>query len=520
MISTRALGSPLHDLREQVDHGAGVEDELPRLRLRRVILGTAGMAVALGAVGLVVDPAIGVVLVSIGLIPWLWKQPVRGLYLIAGMCALIQQFPLGYTDSLTDRIPLWVNLNGTSSVKIGLSPFEVILLVVAAVTALQGLFSGRLRLSFGRLNGPYYLYGLALLIGVLNGILTGGSLNLVLWGLRPQAYGLIVFVLTCALLRERRQLVTIGLVFIVTEVMTAVLGDWRYFFTLHRTLGSHDSLLAHEDSYFLLLYLVGVGVSLVWWRVRRLSLLLVVFSPLVLLALIQNNRRTGIDATGITMVCFLVLVIRFRRDARRWAILAGSVIGGAYAILVAASWNVQYGLRSELVSPVRSIIGQPTARDLSSDVYRTAENANLIFTYHLSPVTGWGLGKYFPTPTRMADIASLYSLWNLLPHNSLLWVPMSMGAIGLVTFWGLVGMALMESIRAIRIPGDRLVQALGAFCACAIVAELVFAYADLQLENPRNMVTWGILLGLVNVAPRLAARRRGAASAKELMDGD
>lgn len=520
MISTRALGALTGGSPGRAATDGDREEELPRIRFRRVVLGTAGAAVALGTVGLFVDPAIGVVLVSLGLIPWLWKQPVRGLYLIAGMCALIQQFPLHYPDSLTDRIPLWLNLDGTSSVKVGLSPFEVILLVVAVVTGMRGLFAGRLRLSFGRLNAAYYLYGVALLIGVLNGLATGGSVNLMLWGLRPQAYGLILFLLTCALVRERRQVVTIGIVFVVTELMTAVLGDWRYFVTLQRNLGGQNSLLAHEDSYFLLLYVVITGVSLVWWRVRRLWLPLVLLSPLVLLALIQNNRRTGIDATGIVLVCFLVLVIRFRPDARKWAILAGTVIGGAYAILAAASWHVQYGIRSELVSPLRSIIGQPTARDLSSDAYRTAENANLIFTYHQSPITGWGLGKDFLTPNAMANISGFYSLWNLLPHNSLLWVPMSMGVIGLVTFWALVGLALMESIRAIRMPGDRLVQGLGAFCACAIVAELVFAYADLQLSSPRNMVTWGILLGLANVAPRLAARRHGAPPAEELLDGD
>ncbi|MBO0703249.1 MAG: O-antigen ligase family protein, partial [Candidatus Dormibacteraeota bacterium] len=331
---------------------------------------------------------------------------------------------------------------------------------------------------------------------------------------------LILFLLTCALVRERRQVVAIGIVFVVTELMTGVLGNWRYFVTLQRSLGGHDSLLAHEDSYFLLLYLVALGVSLFWWRVRRLSLVLVLCSPLVLMALIQNNRRAGIDATAITFICFLILAIRFRPDARRWAILSGAVIGGAYAILAAASWHVQYGLRSELVSPIRSILGQATARDLSSDAYRTAENANLIFTYHLSPITGWGLGKDFLTPRPMVNISNFYSLWNLLPHNSLLWVPMSMGVIGLVTFWGLVGLALMESIRAIRVPDDRLIQGLGAFCVCAIVAELVFAYADLQLESPRNMVTWGILLGLVNLAPRLAARRRGAPPSEELLDGD
>ena len=61
---------------------------------------------------------------------------------------------------------------------------------------------------------------------------------------------------------------------------------------------------------------------------------------------------------------------------------------------------------------------------------------------------------------------------------------MALGAVGMIAFWALVGTGLMESINAIRIPNDRLLQAVGVFCACGIVAELVFAYADLQLMNP------------------------------------
>lgn len=496
------------------------EDEFPRVAVRRIVLGTAGLAIVLGAAGILLNAAVATLLVVVGIAAWVWRAPVRGLYLMAGCCALVQEFPLGFPDSLTDRIPLWRNLDSSGSgVPLGLAPFDAILATIIVVAAARGLLSGRLRLTSGRLNAPYYIYAGVLVFGLLNGLLTGGALNLAEWALRPQFYGLLAFVAGTALLRERRQLVTLLVVFLTAEMITAILGCWRYLVTLHRSLGSVDSLLAHEDSYFLLLFLVVVGAGLFWARSRRTRLLLLVLTPPPALALIENNRRTGIDAAAIVFIVVLVLVIRYRPQVRKWAILVGASVAAAYGAIVATSWNVQYGTRAALVSPVRSILGQSSARDLSSDAYRIAENTNLAFTFHLSPISGWGLGKDFLQVVPMADISNYYSLYLLLPHNSLLWVPMALGTFGMVAFWALVGLALMESIRAMRLPGDRLIQATGLVCAAGIVAELVFAYADLQLMNPRNLVTFGMLLAIANVAPRLAARRRGAGPLEELQDG-
>lgn len=521
MISAGAL-SNIRQLPGQVAEALQQEDEFPRVAIRRIILSTAGLAIVLGAIGIFLNSALATILVVLGLATWLWRAPVRGLYLMAAFCALIQEFPLGFPDSLTDRIPLWLNLDASGSgVHIGLSPFDAILGTVIVITALRGLFTGRLRLSSGRLNAPYFIYGGALLFGLLNGMAGGGSLNMAEWALRPQFYGLLVFLVTTAVLRERRQLVTLLIVFLTAEMITAILGDWRYIVTLQRNVSSVNALLDHADSYFLLLFLVVMGVVLVWAKRPRIRLVLLLLAPLPALALIENNRRTGIDAAAITFIVIMVLAIRYRPNMRKFTIPIGATLAAAYAAFVAASWNVQYGTRAALVTPVKSALGQDTGeRNSSSDAYRIAENFNLAFTYHLSPITGWGLGKDFLQVMPMVNIGNVYSLYLLLPHNSLLWVPMALGGIGMVAFWALVGTGLMESINAIRIPNDRLLQATGVFCACAIIAELVFAYADLQLMNPRNMVTFGIVLGIANVAPRLAAQRRGAAPPKEEVRDD
>ena len=267
----------------------------------------------------------------------------------------------------------------------------------------------------GRLNAPYYIYGGVLIFGLLNGLMTGGKLNMAEWALRPQFYGLLVFVVTTALLRERRQLVVLLIVFLTAEMITAILGDWRYLVTLQHNIGRVNSLLAHEDSYFLLLFLVALGVILVWAR-RAGTRLLLLLAPVVILALIENNRRTGIDAAGISFILFMALVIRYRPDMRKYTIPIGATLAGAYrgfrrGLLERA---VRHPVGAGQPGQVGARPGHRVAQQLS-DAYRIAENFNLVFTFHLSPITGLGSGEELPAVAPMVNLGNSYSLYLLLP---------------------------------------------------------------------------------------------------------
>jgi len=115
-----------------------------------------------------------------------------------------------------------------------------------------------------------------------------------------------------------------------------------------------------------------------------------------------------------------------------------------------------------------------------------------------------GFGLPYLTIYPQADISYLYPLWNVIPHNTLLWLPMRMGVPGMITFWGLVGMAVLQAGVVVRRHRDPLVRATAVFAAAAIVAELLVAYGDLQLESYRNLIFLGALLGVLNNLPDFA----------------
>ena len=66
------------------------------------------------------------------LIPLAWRRPAVALYVLIGAAVTIEIFPLGFSDSLTDTIPFFLNLN-TGGVPLPASPAEgVMVLAVAA----------------------------------------------------------------------------------------------------------------------------------------------------------------------------------------------------------------------------------------------------------------------------------------------------------------------------------------------------------------------------------------------------
>jgi hypothetical protein len=175
----------------------------------------------------------------------------------------------------------------------------------------------------------------------------------------------------------------------------------------------------------------------------------------------------------------------------------------ASAIFIGYAWDKQYGIQAQLVRPIRALI-DPTARDFSSDIYRVAESANLRFTYRTQPIIGVGFGHPFDIVYPMADISNIYPLWNVIPHNSVMWVGMRMGALGYVAFWGLIGLAVIQGFGIIGARRDPFIRAVAAFCVAAVVAEIAVAYVDIQLENYRNLIFLGVVLGVLNRLPQMA----------------
>jgi O-antigen ligase len=103
----------------------------------------------------------------------------------------------------------------------------------------------------------------------------------------------------------------------------------------------------------------------------------------------------------------------------------------------------------------------------------------------------------------MADISKNYALWDILPHNQILWLWMRTGTVGFVAFWMIIAFALVRICRLMILAekdDNPWSQMLALWALSIIVMEILFGLLDLQLSVYRNMIFMGLILGLVERA--------------------
>jgi hypothetical protein len=443
------------------------------------------------------------------IVPLVIRRPVVALYVLVGAAVVIEIFPLGYADSFTDTIPFFLNVNNSAGLPVSISPAEIVMAVALIAWATGAAGERALHRPGTRIIKVYGVYMLAVLMAEGFGLVSGGDFNKSLWEMRPQVYGFILFILTASLVRERRQIVIIASIFFAGAAIKAGVGYNRYFNTLGGNVPTtQDAILAHEDSYFLLMYLIGTVAAAIWVRRRKIVIPLLVASPIVALIMLENKRRVAELALIAGLATVLVLAIRFESVVRRRVIIFTLIGASAFALYCAAEWNANDGLAAQVVRPLRTTLtGQTDQRDFLSNLYRVNENLDIKATYQLNPLLGIGFGRPFLVPFPLADITQQYPLWQYMPHNSLLWVAMRMGLVGMGAFWGLICIVVLEGVRVIRTQQDPLLRGVAAFALAAVMAELLVAYGDVQLENYRNMIFFGMMLGLIDAIPSVQTAR-------------
>ncbi|HKW60262.1 MAG TPA: O-antigen ligase family protein [Candidatus Dormibacteraeota bacterium] len=438
------------------------------------------------------------------------RTPVVGLYTLFAAALVIPVQTLGFPDSLTDNIPFFVNLSGGGSLNVsglGISPAEILMSITLLGVIGSSIVSG-VTWAKGRLMNAYVLFILAVCLGELNGLVHGGDFKLSLWELRPQVYAFFTFIMGTFLLRDRKQLIILLAVTLAGELFMGIVGSYRYFVTLDRAVANANPILAHEDSYLLSLFAIAVVIGLVWFR-RPLVFALLVLSPLPVTALLENHRRAGTGALVLEIVVVLALAYVLEPRLRKALAAVGVILLVAGAVFTIVFWNQQYGALAELIRPIKSLIN-PNARDLSSDLYRIAETANLRLTFRSSPIFGIGFGHPYYIVYPQTGVQKYDPLWNIIPHNNLLWIPMRMGVIGMVAFWGLIIAATIEAVRIARSASDLLIRCAMVFVLAGIFGLLFTGYYDITIENYRNAIVLGIMLAIINRAGSLARRDQGA----------
>jgi hypothetical protein len=174
-----------------------------------------------------------------------------------------------------------------------------------------------------------------------------------------------------------------------------------------------------------------------------------------------------------------------------------------FLLYLAAFWN-NTGSIGIIARAVRSVVGQPTARDAASNVYRDLENINSMFNIKSSPIFGIGFGNKFHIVAPMPDI-SFFTLWEYITHNSIMWIWMEAGVGAFFSMLLLTGMAMIVGGRAVwNMPYGPL-RGVALTATLYVFMHFTYAYADMSWDGI-SMTFIGTMMGLINSMEVIAAR--------------
>lgn len=471
-----------------------------------VVLGNLTTQIGVAAV---VIPAAAAVLAAI-----LWR-PKLGLFAVL---ALVMLFEMTSPDPL--MIPgRYLHYGLQSSLGVSgfiASPLELLLLFTMAVWLVKGLVLRSLGYRGGDLGWPTALFFISLVLGLIRGAAGEGDMYVAFWEVRSLLYLGVTYVLAANLIRTRRDVSILLVVFLVGNGLYGVEGAFRYVALIRTNLlgVAPEFNYSHEIVIFLsvvlLLALVQVVVGGPLWR-RVFGLMV---APMALFTLLVSGRRSGSIALAIAFVLIALPWMVRHRKAVLLILLPGLF---AAAVYLPIFWN-NTGILGQPARAVRSLVS-PDARDASSNAYRDQEAINVRETIYSDPLLGVGFGRPFLFVVPLADL-SWWPFWRYQPHHNVLWVWLKVGAPGFTIFCLLMfGSLSLASSRALTLKDPTLVTF--AYVAIAsVVTSLVFCYVDLGLTNGRVTVLLGSVLGVLAVLRQIDAvpepvkavvRPRGAA---------
>lgn len=340
--------------------------------------------------------------------------------------------------------------------------------------------------------------GGTIVLGILWGVVQGGSAYWAYYQVSSLVLGLFVAALLLAALGSARDLVALGTTVVAAAVLRATLA--LYYFVVfvrgHEPYPPH--MTSHDDSPLFAAAIVVLGawaLSRARWSTWALAACAVL--PL-LLAMKVNNRRVvwfELVLGGLTMYLMLPRG-RMRRRLNRALVIALPI----FALYAAVGW----GRSGAIFAPLRafgSTTGQTTD---SSTLARHEENLNLAITFVQHPVLGSGWGQQF------VSISSYFAyfgggfdeMYRYTPHNSLMALFAFTGILGLIGTWCVMPVIVFLAAGACRAARDPTVRAAAMAAACFVPIYGVHTYADIGLQTLSNAL---LLAMAIAVAGRTSA---------------
>lgn len=445
--------------------------------------------------------ALGLLIASI-LVVIVFVWPVAGIYTMAICAVVVEEFNLPY-PIITDHLYIFywpVNLQGLPERPIGFLALFMLLLVIArSVAKRMGA-----PIKLGPLFLPFAAFLTCVVIGVVHGLTSGADARIIVLEVRPFWYLFITYLLAYNLVTDKRHALGLLWITVLGTFFKALQGTYIVFGPLQGHLSGVNDIMAHEQSFFFVLVLLIILLSLMLGRMRSLMWVALLSTPFVLIALVANDRRADYVAFLIGLVSVWIFAIVLRPERRKALIAVGVVSVVLFSGYVIAFRNA-HGSIGTVAHAVVSVFHPSAAdqRDTASNLYRYIEDYDLKFTEKQSPIIGYGFGKPFLQPLTLPNILALDPYYLYIPHNNILWIWMRLGPPGYAAFWYLIAAFLIRSGIIARKLRDPDLRFLAIFGIGAVLIEIPLAYGDYQLYFYRNIFYLGLLMGTIMRLPSL-----------------
>ncbi len=425
-------------------------------------------------------------------------NPRYGLYMILGFTLMSDQAMLYW-------YPFAKNFSSAESMMflsraVNFSPLESYIVLTFVSWMGRMAMERRFRFRTGLLFWPALLFALFITIGLGYGMTHGGTFKIALTEVRPIYYMPLILILTSNLIETRVHVNRLIWLMALALAYKGIAGVVYIATSLHWDIGSVEAIGEHAMSIQFNAFFI---LAIVAWFYHDSVLKRIVFSiltPFLLYSFFANHRRAGFLTLGIGIGIVLTMLYRENRKLFFTIAPTGMVL---FLLYLAAFWN-NNGSFGIIARAVRSVVGQPTARDAASNIYRDLENINTMFNIKSSPIFGIGFGNKFHIIAPLPDI-STFIWWEYITHNSIMWVWMEAGVGAFFAMLLLIGMTMIVGGRAIwNIPYGPL-RGVALTATLYIFMHFTYAYADMSWEGV-SMTFVGVMMGLINSLEAIAKR--------------
>ncbi len=379
-------------------------------------------------------------------------------------------------------------------------PIGFFLLFILVVFIIHRLLKREKWLQGGDLLVPFLLFMLCVTWGIVHGMTTGGDFKLMVNEVRSFWYLFLGYLLAYNLLRSKKQLRFFFWCIIVSAGIKALEALYIYLFVIHGDLADNHQIMSHEESYFWIAVLLLTALFSLYYKYKPQFYASLLLAPLLLFALIANNRRADLAALVVGLFVAWVLIFTIKPEARKFLLTLLALTLLLSGVYIAVFYNVP----GVIGAPARAIVSivYPDATTQASNAYRDIENLDLKYTVHLNPM-GLGFGKPFLEPVLLPNISAQDPVYTEIPHNTIYWVWMRLGPIGYLALWYLFGSIIVRGCIYARQLKDRYLRLMAIFVVAMIIMAIIVAFADYQLFFYRNVIYVGLLAGMLLKLPTI-----------------